>query len=1016
MPVGPKVRRIAHSLEALEEDETSASLAAMTSRQYLNRPSTAEADRDTLVSLVRRERAGRTHAERAVQNLQAKVSELEREMEEKSVAMEDLTEDLGIVRHALRDRTDAAKLAERDLRMQGIIFRTQSEQQQAACDELAHRLVITREEFSARRTQVPVDGSTHQDRSARSVAEPADALPAFRDTLWQLLATGGQTSWTPRAAVAQCPQLIQLTQQELPAAASRTQLAGVECVEGESVPTPMASVANIPTVCKVAESEVSTAAPTSLVALPTALPTSDGSEAAVKVVVRAVPGSEAQMSGRSLHSDRSATTIEDEALTSAAATVAKAATLAAADSATKAAMSGSDFYQVSAEASPSRSVLDATTVAGQIAIVQEVGVDGQAAPVTCTEFEGSSLLQAIAEEELEEPHAAMVPADEDGKVKDTADTQPPSQLSAAGMEQVQPACEAVMRQHQEGDKIVIPSGRLELDELSSRTDEANFAACSKEPQEGQSHGTLLGDEATCAVCATEPHEGQGHGLVLGDEANHAVCATEPHEAQGHETLQGDEENGAVRATELPEEQCHERMQPDRVDRAADGPVQQDRVHQDAEPSAFQIAAIVEEEEADDDDDAASADEANPSTGARRTLSRKAVFQKPPKVVPLESWFQLLPQKAGHLDSPKCSEWSEDSSDISDLFMVAKQDEPKVKKQKIGDLVRSSTDEILESKAVEEDEEEASEHAASEHGEGSSGSETESEDEDDEEEEEEDEAEDEDEEIEESPATLQEVPPENDGDSTSCAKTVEQTGFSGVQASKGSDAGAEQAGLQSKPLADAPILLEKTAQRTAVGTAGSQEAVQGQSWDRHTASRKSAEAAETRPMAPARPAAVVPPPASGRVADVVAAKIRGAVASSRSTGSSARSDPARRSSSVAELPRLKPTSQLPPLHHMDAGSERVAPNWDGRLVYPFEAFKYVRADRSPAVVPNKAPPYERSVPVKMRSKLNALNGVYNPLSANGPVDPRDRERPLPKVRSLPTIVASRSPYAASQRVR
>eukprot|EP00971_Amphidinium_carterae_P333966 6469015-Amphidinium_carterae.3 len=218
------------------------------------------------------------------------------------------------------------------------------------------------------------------------------------------------------------------------------------------------------------------------------------------------------------------------------------------------------------------------------------------------------LQEAIAEEELEEPHAAMVPADEDGKVKDTADTQPPSQLSAAGMEQVQPACEAVMRQHQEGDKIVIPSGRLELDELSSRTDEANFAACSKEPQEGQSHGTLLGDEATCAVCATEPHEGQGHGLVLGDEANHAVCATEPHEAQGHETLQGDEENGAVRATELPEEQCHERMQPDRVDRAADGPVQQDRVHQDAEPSAFQIAAIVEEEEADDDDDAASADE------------------------------------------------------------------------------------------------------------------------------------------------------------------------------------------------------------------------------------------------------------------------------------------------------------------------------------------------------------------------------------------------------------------------
>jgi len=999
-----KVRRIAHSLEALEEDGACASLAAMTSRQFQNRPSTAEADRDSLISMVRRERAGRAHAERAVHRLQAKVSELEREVEEKTFAMEDLTEDLGVVKHALRDRTDAAKLAERDLRMQGIIFRTQSEQQQAACDELARRLVITREDFSGRRSQVSDSGHVPQEVSARSTGELANALPAFRDTLWQLLSTGGQTSWTPRAAAA--PDSISLTQQELLAAAASTQPSGLECAgvgEPSGAPTPVALFANIPALSKAAASEVSTAAPTSLVA---ALPASDVScsEAPVKVVDGSGAVPQVQMSGRSLHTDRSGTSIEDEALVSAAANVAKAATLAAADSATKAALSGSDFHEVSApSAADAQTNCEATDV--------KTSAPGLCPNQTAQDSAAGSsrecivpALQAIAEEESHELHDALEPDAGNVQLRVMAGMQQPSPQFAKQApveEEVLSTCEATAHHHQQGSELASHEEQLELEGLCYPAAEVNPP---NRPREG--HRTLLADLLDSA------------GDVPVEEALASQCAERPTLSSGAAHEQ--DEEARVRSTDevSHEEQLELECPPAEVNpptKPDEGQstllVEQDLASQDAEQAGVPSAAEQEEEVLEQ-----ITDEAAPSPGGRHTVARKALFQKPPKVVPLESWFQLLPQKAGKLDSPKCSEWSEDSSDISDLFMVAKPDEPKVKKQKIGSLVRSSTDEILLSKP---DEEQASEHAASDHEDGSSGSETESDDDEDEEEEaEEEESEGE---VEERSVTAQVATKSQGRERTSATKSSDHSGRS-----RDGDDKAEKAGLQGKLPVKGHLYEEATDRSNevaparapvAAGRSHGVDTLQGNSLPRPAGSREMAEACETKPVAPVRPVAVAPPPPSGRGADAVAATIRGAVASSRSSGS-ARADAVPRSTSVAELPRLKPGSQLPQLQRVvqDAGLQRAEPNWDGRLVYPFEAFKYVRADRGPVGASSKAPPCERGVPVKMKSKLNALSGIYNPLSANGAGDNRDRERHLPKVRSLPAIAASRSPYAAPQRVR
>jgi len=144
----------------LAEEERGASLAAITARnQAGSRPSTA--------------------ARREIESLHVALRELETENEQ--------------LHMALRERTDAEKKVERDARLQQVILRTHAQASQAQaqlhkrnCDELACRLSAVRREVEA--------GSLPQ-QERRPPQEVPDGL---RDRLKELLSMGGgNTTCTP---------------------------------------------------------------------------------------------------------------------------------------------------------------------------------------------------------------------------------------------------------------------------------------------------------------------------------------------------------------------------------------------------------------------------------------------------------------------------------------------------------------------------------------------------------------------------------------------------------------------------------------------------------------------------------------------------------------------------------------------------------------------------------------------------------------------------------------------------
>lgn len=176
-------------LNGLEEG---AGLAALTSsRSSASRPSTANADREQLRGMVRHERAQRLHAEQALNELRED--------------LEDIEEEKDVVQRALRERTDQQKKIERDARLQTVIFRHQREKQQAACNELARRLVEAKREV---KLALPPKATQKVDPAASArpatpsgrTAPPEEALEQLRNRLLQVLSAGGATNWTPRPA------------------------------------------------------------------------------------------------------------------------------------------------------------------------------------------------------------------------------------------------------------------------------------------------------------------------------------------------------------------------------------------------------------------------------------------------------------------------------------------------------------------------------------------------------------------------------------------------------------------------------------------------------------------------------------------------------------------------------------------------------------------------------------------------------------------------------------------------
>eukprot|EP00930_Biecheleria_cincta_P026996 TRINITY_DN1896_c0_g1_i1.p1 TRINITY_DN1896_c0_g1~~TRINITY_DN1896_c0_g1_i1.p1 ORF type:complete len:1187 (+),score=308.28 TRINITY_DN1896_c0_g1_i1:338-3562(+) len=129
----------------------------MTSRGQ--RPSTAEAGRDVLITIVHKERAAAARLRSEIQNLQASNSKYQ---------------------HALRISTEQLKTAERDARMQRVLFRTKAEEQRLACDELARRLVEVKRAVVEPGAKASVEPSEAQQR-------PGEPLDSFRKRLLSLL-------------------------------------------------------------------------------------------------------------------------------------------------------------------------------------------------------------------------------------------------------------------------------------------------------------------------------------------------------------------------------------------------------------------------------------------------------------------------------------------------------------------------------------------------------------------------------------------------------------------------------------------------------------------------------------------------------------------------------------------------------------------------------------------------------------------------------------------------------------
>mmetsp|Transcript_92273 Transcript_92273/g.143940 ORF Transcript_92273/g.143940 Transcript_92273/m.143940 type:complete len:1022 (-) Transcript_92273:41-3106(-) len=179
-------------------------LASMTVRGKGGRPCTAEAPRETLVQMVRQERAERARAQEAVQGLQAEVQRLGVEVEEHALDVKELEEENVVMQRALRERTDAEKKAERDARMQGVILRSRCEHQKMACDELARRLVEARHEIVA----VGVEMKSVQATSSQRDANGEEPLQTFRKRLLQLLSLGGNTTWSETGSRPTTPAVV----------------------------------------------------------------------------------------------------------------------------------------------------------------------------------------------------------------------------------------------------------------------------------------------------------------------------------------------------------------------------------------------------------------------------------------------------------------------------------------------------------------------------------------------------------------------------------------------------------------------------------------------------------------------------------------------------------------------------------------------------------------------------------------------------------------------------------------
>jgi len=159
----------------LSEADDGAALAAMTAR------GSSDQSRYVLNNLVRHEHAARVKVEVDARGLRMELQELQ--------------DSKCVLARALRERTDQQKKAERDARMQVVVFRAREEERQMTCDELARRLVeAKRIILEPSRPGRPLET---QEAGTQGVSEKPsrnDPLDSFRTRLLQLVSVGGTWS------------------------------------------------------------------------------------------------------------------------------------------------------------------------------------------------------------------------------------------------------------------------------------------------------------------------------------------------------------------------------------------------------------------------------------------------------------------------------------------------------------------------------------------------------------------------------------------------------------------------------------------------------------------------------------------------------------------------------------------------------------------------------------------------------------------------------------------------------
>jgi len=224
MQVQPGLRKLGLSALEVTEYAGGVTLAAMTARSSSDsRPSTADAPRDELLRRLYRERAERLQAEETSKTLQAAVSKLEETVADHADDIDDLKEENVTMHRALRERTDAEKKVDRNIRMQTAIFRAQTEQRQQQYNQVVqqHNQVV-RQLHEVKRelvsvappnAQIPSIAPANVQVQADQGIEQQDCSPKpgfgeFRERLLQLLVGGTSTNWTPRPEAAAPQQLL----------------------------------------------------------------------------------------------------------------------------------------------------------------------------------------------------------------------------------------------------------------------------------------------------------------------------------------------------------------------------------------------------------------------------------------------------------------------------------------------------------------------------------------------------------------------------------------------------------------------------------------------------------------------------------------------------------------------------------------------------------------------------------------------------------------------------------------